>query len=98
VRLVWSQLAARQVDEAFAYILAENAAAAHRWLEELLERLEALRRFPEAGRIVPELGRDDLRELLVGRYRVIYRRGEAAVEIALVRHQARHFDEDELAR
>jgi plasmid stabilization system protein ParE len=98
VRLVWSQLAAGQVDEALAYIAADDAAAAGRWLEELLERVEALRRFPDAGRVVPELGRDDLRELLVGSYRVIYRRSEAAIEIAVVRHQARHFDEGELAR
>jgi plasmid stabilization system protein ParE len=97
LRLVWSQLAAGQVDEALAIVLADDAAAAGRWLEELLERVEALRRFPDAGRVVPELGRDDLRELLVGSYRVIYRRGETSVEIVVVRHQARRFDEDELA-
>lgn len=98
MKLVWSQLAAGQVDEVLAYIVADDAAAAGRWLEELLERVEALRRFPDAGRVVAELGRDDLRELLVGFYRVIYRRSEASIEIAVVRHQARSFDEDELAR
>jgi plasmid stabilization system protein ParE len=98
VRLVWSQLAAGQVDQALAYIVADDAAAAGRWLEELLERVEALRRFPDAGRVVPELGRKEIRELLIGSYRVIYRRSEASVEIVVVRHQARHFDDDELAR
>ena len=98
MRLVWSQLADRQVNEALAYIVAEDAAAARRRLEEPLDRVEALRRFPDAGVVVPELGRDDLRELLVGSYRVIYRRSGTSVEIAVVRHQARHFDEDELAR
>ena len=58
----------------------------------------ALRRFPESGRVVPELGREEIRELLVGSYRVIYRRSKNRIEIAMVRHQARHFDEDELAR
>jgi plasmid stabilization system protein ParE len=97
VRLVWSQLADRQVDEVVAYIVADDAAVARRLVQELLERVEALRRFPDAGRVVPELGRDDIRELLVGSYRVIYRRSDAAVEIAVVRHQARKFDDDELA-
>jgi toxin ParE1/3/4 len=97
VRLVWSELAAGQVDEALAYIVADDAAAAQRWFEQLLERVEALRRFPDAGRVVPELGRDEIREVLVGSCRVIYRRSEAAIEIAVVRHQARKFDVDELA-
>ena len=97
MRLVWSQLADRQVDEVVAYMVADDAAAARRWLEELLERVEAWRHFPDAGRVVPELGRDEIRELLVGSYRVIYRRNEAAVEIAVIRHQARKFDDDELA-
>jgi toxin ParE1/3/4 len=98
VRLVWSQLADRQVDEALAYIAADDAAAARHWLEELLERVGALRRFSDSGRVVPELGREEIRELLVGVYRVIYRRSEGFIEIAVVRHQARHFDEGELAR
>ena len=98
MRLVWSLLADRQVDEALAYIADDDVAAAQRWLEELLERVGALRRFPESGRVVPELGREEIRELLVGSYRVIYRRSEGFIEIAVVGHQARHFDEDELAR
>lgn len=53
MRLVWSQLASRQVDEALAYIVADDAAAARRWLDELLERVEALRRLPDADGSCP---------------------------------------------
>jgi len=98
VRLVWSPLADRQVDEVLAYIAADDAAAARRWLEELFERVDALRSFPDSGRVIPELGREEIRELLVDSYRVIYRHRGDLVEIAVIRHQARHFDEDELAR
>ena len=28
--------------------------------------------MPHAGRLVPEFGRDDLREVLLGTYRIIY--------------------------
>ncbi|HEY5431802.1 MAG TPA: type II toxin-antitoxin system RelE/ParE family toxin [Coriobacteriia bacterium] len=98
MKLVWSPRADEQVDEVFVYIAADDAAAARRWLEQLLEQVRTLRRFPDSGRVVPELGRDDIRELIVGSYRVIYRRREDLVEIAAIRHHARHFDEDELTR
>jgi plasmid stabilization system protein ParE len=38
---------------------------------------------------VPEFGRNDLRELLVDPYRVVYRRSKRAVEIVTVWHQRR---------
>ena len=98
MKLVWSPLADEQVDEAVAYVAAGDPAAALTWLEELLERVAALRRFPDAGRVVPELGRDEVRELIVGAYRVIYRRSDDLVEVAAIRHQARHLDEGEIAR
>jgi len=92
VKVVWSPLADEQVDEIVVYIAADDRAAALAWLEQLLERVASLARFPDSGRIVPELQRDDTRELLVGSYRVIYRRKADVVEIATIRHGARQLD------
>jgi plasmid stabilization system protein ParE len=36
------------------------------------ERAAVLENFPLSGRIVPELGTDQLRELIIGPYRMIY--------------------------
>lgn len=91
--LVWSRLADRQVDEVLAYIATDDAAAARDWLEELLERVAGLRRFPDLRRVVSELGREEIRELLIGSYRIIYRHRGDLVEIAAIRHQARRFDD-----
>jgi plasmid stabilization system protein ParE len=98
VRLIWSPLADAQVDDAVAYIAADEPAAARAWLERLLERVRSLADYPDSGRMVPELQREDVRELIVPPYRVIYRRTADAVEIAALRHGARHFDEGGLAR
>lgn len=92
MKVVWSPLADEQVDEAVAYIAADDRTAALAWLEQLLERVRSLARFPDSGRIVPELQRDEMRELLVGSYRVIYRRKADLVEIAAIRHGARQLD------
>ena len=67
------------------------------WLERVLERVRSLADYPDSGRVVPELQRDDVRELIVPPYRVMYRRTADAVEIAAVRHAARDFDKAGLA-
>ena len=52
--------------------------------------------FPESGRIVPELNRRDVREVLHKRYRVIYKIKENRIEILTVRHMRQLLDPDEL--
>ena len=40
--------------------------------ERLVESTSRIELFPKAGRVVPEIGREDLREIIVGEYRVVY--------------------------
>ena len=43
--------------------------------------------------MVPEVGRAEIREVLYGQYRVIYRLEEKRLFILTVRHQRRQFSE-----
>jgi toxin ParE1/3/4 len=92
VRVTWSPLANGQVDDAVAFIAADNPSAAFEWLERLLGRVKSLADYPDSGRMVPETRREDIREIIVSPYRVMYRRGADLVEIAAVRHEARDLD------
>ena len=71
--------------------------AALNWLEHLLERVRALAGFPDSGRMVPETQREDVREIIISPYRVMYRRSDDSVEIVAIRHEARVFDEREVS-
>ena len=54
--------------------------------ERLYEATGRLELFPRSGRVVPELGRDDLREIIVGDYRIVYRlEPDAAVLLTVFR-------------
>lgn len=97
MKVAWSPLADEQVDDAIAYISGDSPTAALQWLERLLDRTKSLTTFPDSGRVVPELGRQDIREIIVSPYRVMYRRKVDLVEIAAVRHEEREFDEQEIA-
>jgi toxin ParE1/3/4 len=47
---------------------------------------------PRSGRETPELGKEDIREIIVGSYRVIYRIKAEQVQILTVHHGSRILD------
>ena len=56
------------------------------WRDRVYTAVEHLAEFPESGTIVRELNRDDIRQVVVGDYRVIYRVKRKTSEIISVRH------------
>jgi len=54
------------------YIARDNPRAAAIWVRKLQDRARLAGRSPRQGRKVPELDRDEIREAIVGNYRVVY--------------------------
>ena len=52
----------------------------------LFDSTKSLAQFPRRGRRVPELDRPEYRELIYGRYRVVYRVDAQQVVVLTVRH------------
>jgi len=96
MKIVWSPLAVARVREAAQYIARDKPGAARSWVEGVFERVGQLAAFPTSGRIVPELGRDDVRELIHGNYRIICRMEKKAVLILTVRHGKRLLDPNDI--
>lgn len=96
MKVVWAPLAEKRAIEAVDYIARERPAVAAAWLEQLLERTSALSRFPRRGREVPEIARQQYREIQHAPYRVIYRVDSAQVVILTLRHWRRAWDESEV--
>lgn len=96
MRVVWTEHASAQLDEAIGFIAADRPEAALEWLERLLDAGESLSELADRGRVVPEVARDDVRELIVGPYRLVYRRDEDAVVITMVLHSRRDLHADDV--
>lgn len=66
----------------------DNRVAARAFGQKLLAKVQPLSSFPRLGRVYARLGRDDVRELPVPPYRVIYRvhDAEQTVTILIVWH------------
>ena len=86
MKIIWSPLAIDRVIEIASYIAQDDAIASEKWVCSLFEKVKRLEKFPDSGRVVPETRRKDIREIVFGNYRIIYRIEEAKVSILTVRH------------
>ena len=87
----WAYAARADLLEALEHIVDESPQAAWDFLEEVESAAASLGTFPERGTRVREVIAADLRQVLVGRYRLIYRVEADAVGIARLIHGARDF-------
>lgn len=71
--VIWTARARDDLADIFRFIALDNRQAAERWIGRLIERAELAATLPLGGRIVPELGRDDVREVFERTYRIVYR-------------------------
>lgn len=60
-----------------------------KWHDNIFDTAERLADFPLSGRVVPEIGREDIREIILSPYRIIYKTCRASCEILSVRHSRR---------
>lgn len=86
MRIRWSPLAVDRVSEIADYIAQDDPLAADRWVRSVFDRVKQIKNFSKSGRYVPEINRKDIRELIYGNYRIIYRVETKVVSVLTVRH------------
>lgn len=86
MKIIWSPLAIERASEISEYIAQDNPSAAAKWVETLFEKVSLLKSSPRSGRIVPETGRKDIREIIYGNYRIIYTFEKKRICVLTVRH------------
>jgi toxin ParE1/3/4 len=72
MKLFWTETARLDLLSIQRVIAADNPATANRWAQRIRERAGNTLHWPLAGRKVPELSLDDIRELIEGNYRIVY--------------------------
>lgn len=80
----WTENAISDLLTIKEYISQDSERRANAWISELYRAGLSLADFPERGRIVPEFERQDLRELLIENYRIVYRVNKVTIEILTV--------------
>jgi toxin ParE1/3/4 len=86
MKIIWSPLAITRINEIADYIADDSPEAARKWVDEIFTKVDRIEEFPLSGRFVPEIDRKDIREILFGKYRIIYRILTKDISILTVRH------------
>jgi plasmid stabilization system protein ParE len=96
MKIIWSPLAIDRVSEIADYIAKDKPYAAKNWINNIFLKVKSLKLSPEMGRVVPEVNNIQFREIIFGKYRVIYRLENNQISILTVRHGMQLLPLDEI--
>jgi toxin ParE1/3/4 len=84
MNIIWTQEALERLIEIEDYISKDSPERAAKFVDQIIEHVESLGDGPHKGRTVPEIANPDIRDLIFGNYRIVYRLKEDSVEILTV--------------
>ena len=94
MRLCFTPEAQSRLRSIHRYIAEDSPAHALALVERLIQRAEAIPDAPRAGRMVSEYRQQNLREVLVRPYRIIYRLQPDTIEIITILHYRQLLPDD----
>lgn len=83
-KVVWTENSIQDLLTIKEYISNDSKDRAEMWVAELYSSAERLVNLPVRGRIVPECKQENIRELLIDNYRLVYRIKKNTIEIVTV--------------
>ncbi len=92
VEVRWTLQASEDLEAATAFIDKDSPYYARLFAVDIIDSVERLMRFPNCGRIVPELNDPMVRELILGSYRLVYRFNKNLIELITIYHTSRILD------
>jgi addiction module RelE/StbE family toxin len=92
-KLIWSEEALEDIESIATYIEKDSPVYAKSVVSKFFEKVELLPDFQKMGRIVPEINQENIRELFIYSYRLIYKIETENIVIIAVVHGRRLLDD-----
>jgi toxin ParE1/3/4 len=86
MNVVWADRALKTLAKIHSKLTEDSPEVANRIIDEILKRGDQIASFPYSGRKVTFYNRNDIRELIEGKYRIIYRVRQERIEIINIFH------------
>jgi toxin ParE1/3/4 len=88
-QIIWTNHALADLNEIGEYIAKDSGKYAALTVQKIYKKVSFLQTHPKAGRIVPEIDQEYLRELIEGNYRIIHELTGETISILTVHHSSR---------
>ena len=94
MKVFWTDTAVDHLPAPYNQIAKTSAPAAQSSIDRLTRRSKQIITFPNSGRIVPEFANDRIREIIEGKYRVIYTIQSNQIKVLAILHSAQQLEEN----
>ncbi|MCP5206023.1 MAG: type II toxin-antitoxin system RelE/ParE family toxin [Hahellaceae bacterium] len=85
--VIWTARAKKDLKSIHRYIAEDSPTNAKNVTNDMLIKVEPLADLPKRGKVVPEIGREDVREISVHTWRLIYHIRQQNVFIIAIAHK-----------
>jgi addiction module RelE/StbE family toxin len=84
MKIVFTTSVKIELSEIVKFISKDKPQAARDWVNSIHETVSHLSGFPKMGRVVPEYSNDNIREIIKGNYRIVYKIDKENDTIAII--------------
>ena len=96
--VIWSQPAKADLRSIHDFIAHDSRFYAKKVVQDIREKTDILEQLPKSGKKTPELNDDQVRELSLYSYRIIYEIKEQGIFVLAVVHKRRDLKVDDIDR
>ncbi len=89
VKIKISRQAQKDMWRIYNYVSEDSVQNAEMLMEKFISKIDSLAKYPERGKIVKEISNPLIKEILVYKFRIIYRLYSKTVRIITIHHSSR---------
>ena len=94
--VIWTEPAKADLRHIYKFIAEDSKQYARKVTLEVVEKTDVLDEVPRLGKVVPEIRDDNIRELHLYSYRILYEIKPPNIEVLAVIHKRRDFKAEEI--
>jgi len=88
-KIIWTETASSDLESVFDFISKDSTIYAATFIQSVVDSAESLSEMSKRFRYVPELSKEEIREVIIGNYRLIYLVSEESIHILALIHGSR---------
>ncbi|HKK87775.1 MAG TPA: type II toxin-antitoxin system RelE/ParE family toxin [Saprospiraceae bacterium] len=97
VEINWTHRSVNDLKNIFDYISYDSKRYAERQIKKIQQRAQILKSFPDVGSQVKEVDQNDIKQLVEGPYRIIYKKiSDQRIDILTIHHSKQNLDPEKL--